>query len=295
MIPKIIRNLLLKTYQNSLLLTARIAGVERAKELDARIRFKRKMNIRNPQNLAEKIAWLEFHEPDARKATCTDKWEVREFVANKGLSDILVPVYGNAHTSADDLNLAELPDKFVVKATHGCGMNYICGNKSAVDICELRKLLQNWLDTTFGTYAFEIHYAKIPHRFYVEQYLGDGDEMVDYKFFCYHGTPSFVEVCSSRKSGLRLAIYDMDWHNPDAITERRHTDQLMECPPNFDRMKEIAATLSADFTFVRVDLYNVGGKIYFSELTFTPATCILANFKEDFLRAEGKKLALPDR
>ena len=295
MIRRLIKNTLISAYHKGLLLTARIAGADRAKALDARLRFKRKMNIRNPRNLAEKIAWLEFNDPDPRKVTCTDKWEVREYVANKGLSDILVPVYGSPQTSARDFNPAELPDQFVIKATHGCGMNFICDDKSQLNLPKLRRCLQNWLDTTFGVYAFEMHYATIPHRFYIEKYLGDGDAMVDYKFFCYHGKPSFVEVCSNRKSGLRLEIYSMDWHKLDAITARRHTDAVMDRPQNFDRMKEIAATLSADFTFVRVDLYNVGGKIYFSELTFTPATCVLANFKEDFLRAEGKKLALPDR
>ncbi|MBO4351537.1 MAG: glycosyltransferase, partial [Proteobacteria bacterium] len=251
------------------------------------------LNIKHPQNLAEKIAWLEYHEIHNLKVDCTDKWAVRDYVKSKGLEEILVPVYGDVYSSAEDLNFTDLPDQFVLKATHGCGMNLVCPDKRNIQQDAVLATLRHWLSTTFGTYSFEPHYETIPHRFYIEKYLGDGDAMVDYKFFCFHGKPSFVEVCSNRKSGLKLSLYDMDWNRLDAITEKRYTPELLERPKNFERMKEIAEILSEDFVFVRVDLYHIEDQIYFSELTFTPATCVLANFKEDFLLEEGKKLTLP--
>ena len=293
MFPLIIRKMLLHAYHQSLFLTKRIFGIETAKSLDAKIRFKRHINIKHPQNLAEKIAWLEYHENNTLKTKCTDKWAVRDYVKSKALDEILVPVYGSAYSAVTDLDFDNLPDQFVLKATHGCGMNLVCTNKKDIHPDEVLATLRQWLSTTFGTYSFEPHYEKIPHRFYIEKYLGDGDAMVDYKFFCFHGKPSFVEVCSNRKSGLKLSLYDMEWNRIDAITEKRYTPEQLERPKSFERMKDIAEILSKDFVFVRVDLYHIEDKVYFSELTFTPATCVLANFKEDFLLTEGKKLTLP--
>lgn len=289
---KRLRKFLRKCYNHTLELTNRFWGPENAKILDTLVRFKRKLNLRSPRDLAEKIAWLEYNDPHPLKVQCTDKWAVRDYVRSKGLEHILVPVYGDVHVSVDTLDLSLLPDAFVIKATHGCGMNEICTDKSKIDMDLLQSKLNTWLTTTYGIHSFEPHYKEIPHRFYIEQYLGDGDAMIDYKFFCYHGVPSFVEICSNRKSSLKLALYDMDWNRIHGITSKRDTPNTFVRPEVFETMKTIAMRLSEDFAFVRVDLYAIQKHIYFSELTFTPAACVLPNFKKSFLLSEGEKLIL---
>ena len=261
--------------------------------MDTLVRFKRPLNLYSPKNLAEKIAWLEYHDKNELRVTCTDKWAVRDYIRSKGYESLLVPVYGDVYTSVDALNLSSLPDTFVIKATHGCHMNIICTDKSTFDLEKSKSEINAWLQTTYGKELFETHYKTIPHRYYIEKYLGDGDAIVDYKFFCYHGKPSFVEICSNRKSGLKLALYDLDWKRIQGITSKRNTSEDYPCPENFETMKQIAMRLSEDFAFVRVDLYHIDNTIYFSELTFTPAACVLPNFKSSFLASEGKKLHLP--
>lgn len=289
---KLLKKWILRGYHLGLRLTESILGTVKAKELDSLVRFKRILHIASPKSLADKIAWLEYYEITPLKAECTDKWAVREYIRSKGYGEILVPVYGGVYTSADELDVSVLPDAFVIKATHGCKMNYICADKSSMNIHEVKAKIEDWLSTTYGIYSFETHYKVIPHRFYIEKYLGDGDEIVDYKFFCYHGEPSFVEICSQRKSGLKLALYDMSWNRIHCITSKRDHAREFVCPNQFEKMKEIARHLSKDFSFVRVDLYDIHGSVYFSELTFTPAACVLSNFKESFLLSEGEKLTL---
>ena len=147
----------------------------------------------------------------------------------------------------------------------------------------------------------EPHYLKIPHRFYVEKYLDKADQLIDYKFHCLNGIPQFVLTCSERQSDgdkamkVTLDLFDINW-NP--IQELISSG--LECagngrvpkPRNFNRMIGIAKILSADFKFVRVDLYELDGKIYFGELTFSPAHCTFPYFSKKFDLEMGKLLQI---
>jgi hypothetical protein len=134
------------------------------------------------------------------------------------------------------------------------------------------------LSTTYGTYSVEPHYINIPHRIYAEQYLSNAEQLIDFKFHCLNGEPEFVLICSNRKAdgdkkmSVTLDTFDMDW-NPifemKSIGNEIVGEGKLEKPKNFDEMKRIAKLLSKDFSFVRVDLYELNGKIYFGEMTFT--------------------------
>ena len=295
-----IRDIEKTAYGMFLMSLMRVCGKDAAKCFDARLRFNRKLNLKHPETLADKVVWLENRNASPLISKCTDKLGVRTYVRHKmGGTDVFVPVYDeNGWTTADTIPFDKLPNSFALKATHGCKMNYICKDKNAADIPAIKKLANQWLHTTYGTYSGEWHYLDIPHRVYCEQYLGDADKMIDYKFYCLNGTPTFVLVCSNRKAESRgmkviLDLFDMQWNPIPALKPSGlgvPGDGKITRPPEFDRMKEIASILSKDFPFVRVDLYDIHGKVYFGELTFTPSNGVFNHYTDDFLLSMGQRL-----
>lgn len=291
-----------KIYGIFLFVLEKCTGVSCAKKFDVYFRFHEKVNLNNPSTLSDKICWLSLNENTDLYARCTDKWEVRKYVEAKGLGDILVPVYGGPVDSIIDIPMDSYPDQFVVKATHGCKMNYICTDKQNLDLEQFKKVVQKWLNTTYGTYSVEPHYRNIPHRIYCEKYLGKSFELIDYKIFCYNGRPQYIMVCSERekqeedkRSIVGLSLYDTQWNEiPEITTWKGHypSKKKMEKPKSLERMLEIATTLSEDFRFVRVDLYEVDSRVYFGELTFTPANGVLPSFTSKFRKEEGAKLEI---
>ena len=297
----IVYNLIKKLYSLLLTVITGLFGIECAKIIDARIRFGRTLDLKTPQTLADKVSYISLFTLPELAVRCTDKWEVRKYVTEKGFADILIPVFGNAVSKADDIDFSQLPEKFVLKATHGCKMNYICTDRAAFDEKAVRKELRNWLRTTYGTFSVEPHYKKLQHRVYCEKLIAPSDELVDYKFFCCNGVPTAILVCSGRsdseacRSKLQMKLYDVDWERIDGLKNTgNHLETAYDFkkPENFAQMLTIAESLSADFDFVRVDLYNLQGKIYFGELTFTPANGVFESYTDDFIAQMGKRLTI---
>ena len=195
----------------------------------------------------------------------------------------------------------ELPDSFAIKATHGCKMNYLVPDKSKFNSEKCKKEIKRWMNTTYGTYSMEPHYIKIPHRFYIEKYLENADQLVDYKIHCLNGKPRFVLTCSDRKSNgdkamqVTLDLFDMDWKQiPEIVSSGAECpgNGKVSKPENLDEMVRIARILSKDFKFVRVDLYELEGKVYFGELTFSPAHCVFPYLSDRFDLEMGKLLQI---
>ena len=233
--------------------------------------------------------------------TCTDKYAVREYVKNKGLEDILIPLAGGPWSRVEDVDFSALPNSFAIKATHGCKMNYIVADKAAMDQEACKKEMQRWLDTTYGTYSMEPHYLEIPHRIYAEEFLDDVDKLADFKFHCANGEPLFVMVVHDRKTNgdhgmsLQMDMFDMDWNPIGGMLAHKKEvpgDGSFPKPACFDEMVRVARELSADFDFVRVDLYERNQKVLFGELTFSPDCCVFPNFPQEFLDEMGKKLTI---
>ena len=137
-----------KVYGSLLSFIAAVAGIDNAKKFDTLFRDHKKLNLKNPQTLSEKVSYIELHEQSSLAAICTDKYAVREYVSSKGLSDILIPIYGGAYTQFEDIDFAELPTSFAIKATHGCKMNYLVPDKSKFDSGKCKKEIRRWMATT---------------------------------------------------------------------------------------------------------------------------------------------------
>lgn len=290
-----------KIYSSLLKRITTIIGIDAAKKFDTKLRFHKSLNLKNPTTLSDKVSYIELHEQSPLASMCTDKFEVRKYVADKGLVDILVPLVGGPWKSIDEIDFAKLPNSFALKATHGCKMNYLVSDKSKLDMEHCKKEMQRWLATTYGTYSMEPHYASIPHRIYAEKLLNEAEELVDYKFHCLNGLPYFVLVCSNRKANgddamqVTLDLFSTEWTHIDEIIPSGLEvagNGLLSKPSTFEEMKYVAEQLSADFKFVRVDLYELNGKVCFGEMTFSPACCVFPYFTEKFDRAMGKILKL---
>lgn len=272
----------------------RTAGKDAAKKLDTWMRFHRKINLKNPQNMRDKVIYIENHCQSPLAPLCADKWAVRSYVAEKGYANALIPVYGEACGSFDQLPFHSFPDRFVLKATHGCKMNYFCEDKAKLNLNDCRKTLTKWLRVTYGAYSGEWHYLNIPHRIYCEEYLGGIETMVDYKFHCMNGVPQYVLACGNRsrsgKPKAREAIFDSEWNELPGLLEKGRFN--IPPPACLGQMVEMAKRLSEDFKFVRVDLYERDGKVYFGELTFTPACGVFPQYTDAFLEEMGRRLRL---
>lgn len=279
-------------YRAFLNISAAVFGTTFTKKLDARLRFRRSLNLKEPTTLADKLCFLELYRPDPRKSACTDKYAVRDYVTGKGLSEILIPLVAPPVSRLEDIDWDSLPQKFTMKAAHGCGMNLLCQDKSRLDRRELMRKAELWLRQDYARACIEPHYKAIPHRLVFADFLECEDSMVDYKFHCFHGEPDFILVCSDRDKGVQKRLYTLDWQPIDAMVGPEKGSRDYPRPAALEEMIAISRRLSADFDFVRVDLYNVRGKVYFGELTFTPASGILPNFSEEFLKEKGKLLKL---
>ncbi len=236
----------------------------------------RKLNLKSPERFTEKLQWYKLYYRNPIMHQCVDKYTVRKFVKGRGLGNTLVKLYGK-YDSIDEVNWDELPDSFVIKTSHGGGgLNVIvCPDKSKLDFNEVKEKLY------FEKKRVKPHdggrewaYYGLKTGIVVEELLINTSNpkagIDDYKFFCYNGKPKYIVADVDRYIGHKRNFYDTDWNDLHTTSDCPASDRIIEKPKNFDKMLEIAGKLSKGFPYVRVDLYNVDGKVYFGELTFYP-------------------------
>lgn len=230
-----------------------------------------KMNLENPKTFNEKLNWYKIHYSSKLMNYVVDKEKAKEYVKTKGLTDIIIPSFG-VYNSIEDVDLANLPSKFVIKNTQDSGGVFVCKDKSNVKIDDIKnnlKLLNK--EIIDGVHwALENVYVDDDNKIIVEDLLEtkDGHSPYDYKIFCFNGEPKFFYVVSERDIDAKFDFYDLDFNWLDVRQGHDNNPHRPTRPENFERMLEIARILSKDFPHVRVDLYNIDGKIYFGELTF---------------------------
>lgn len=249
------------------------------------IKFKKKLNLRNPTNFNEKIQWLKFNEFSEDIYTlCADKYKVREYVAAKGCGEILNELYG-VYDDPQEIDYAALPERFALKCNHGAGYNIICSDKSSLDVEKTNRQLNKWLKEDFSSLFIEPQYKKIQRKILCEKYIENerGGFPEDYKFYCFNGKPYAVMVCIGREKGTpKFYYFDMNW-NPlpfEDTVELMDKNNYPEMPDGFLKMREYAVKLASDFKFVRADFYLLNGDVIFGELTFTPSAGLDVTLQE---------------
>jgi len=251
-----------------------------------------KLNFKNPIRYTEKLQYLRYYVYPKMDivSKCAGRVGVREFVKENNLEEILIPCYG-VFDKFDDIDFSKLPNEFVMKCTHGSGMNYVCYDKNKINIPELKKKFVKWLKTNYGKKTVELHYAKIKPQIIIEKLmLEDGHLPIEYKIHCYNGIARNLYVVTSRGIDIKYNNYYIDWTPFDGsqFNGWKKTGYPLNKPANFDEMIKISELLTRNFPFVRVDLYSINNKVYFGEMTFTPAkgTLILDDDKCDFEMGE---------
>lgn len=243
-------------------------------------KFKRPINLKDPQTLDEKIQWLKFNNyyKNALVTQCADKYAVRQYVEQCGCGEILNGLYG-AYDRVEEISWESLPNQFVIKWNFGCGQNLIVFDKSKLDVKEAKRKLNKWykIRNTFYLKYSEMQYKGIPPKLICEKLIetDSGDVPVDYKVYCFNGVPDCVLVCGKRgqmEHGAEYYFFDKDWNL------KRYNKRGKEAPEGFtlprpdgiEKVFEYAEKLSKPFPFVRADFYLEKGRVVFGELTFTP-------------------------
>ena len=231
-----------------------------------------KVNLKNPKRFTEKIQLYKLMYRNNEMTKCVDKYEVREFVRKKGLEYILNELYG-VWDNADNIDFDKLPNSFILKTTNGSQTNIICKDKNKLNIEETRKKLNGWLREKREKLGREWAYYNVKPRIICEKLLSYniGEELPDYKFLCFDGEPYCLYFINGRKQGekVNLGIFDLNFKQlPYFRADENELKTKQDKPKNFEEMIEIARKLSSGFPHVRVDMYNINGKIIFGEMTF---------------------------
>lgn len=238
-------------------------------ELKYSMIFKKKLNLENPQTFNEKLNWLKLYYRQPIFTTMADKYAVKTYVEEiLGDKSYIVPCYG-VWNNFDDIDFNLLPDSFVLKTTHDSSGTVICKHKNELDIEAAREKLTKALRTEYFYLEREWPYKNIKPRIIAEFFLDEhtGKEVQDYKFWCFNGTPTFMYI-SNKGAKVYENFYDMDFCpvNIDHGFERRMPE--FNKPSQFEVMKTLASKLAKDLPFIRIDFYEIEGKVYFGEFTF---------------------------
>ena len=241
-------------------------------KLKFRLRMSYPLNLENPQTYNEKLQWLKLYNRKPEYTQMVDKYEVKKYVADIIGEEYIIPTLG-VWDKVDDIDFDALPNQFVLKCTHDSGGIVICKDKSRLNIDKVKKKLKKSLKNNYYYSNKEWVYKNIVPRIIAEQYMVDesGYELKDYKWFCFDGVPKILFIASDRGNDTeetKFDFYDMDFNHLPFTNGHPNATKAISKPHSFDKMKEIVAQLSQKIPHVRVDLYDINGKIYFGELTF---------------------------
>lgn len=257
--------------------------------------LKKDLNLENPKTFNEKLQWLKLNNRNPEYTKMVDKYEAKKYVANIIGEEHIIPIIG-VWNKFEDIDFKELPNQFVLKCTHDTGGLVICKDKEKINLKEVKKKINKSLKRNFYYYGREWPYKNVKPRIIAEKYMVDesGVELKDYKIFCFDGKAKFILVDFGRFSDHYRNIYDLDWNLLDLkIKFPINAEHQIEKPVNLNEMIELAEKLSKNIPHVRVDFYNVRGKIYFGELTFFHGSGFTKIEPEEWDEKIGEYIKLP--
>ena len=238
-----------------------------------RLKMGRRLNLKNPQTFSEKLQWLKLYNRRPEYTRMVDKAAVKEYVASLIGNDNIIPTIG-VWDRPEEIDWDKLPNQFVLKTTHGGGNSgvVICKDKATFNRQKAVEKLSRSMRQDIYYSLKEWPYKNVPHRIIAEEYIkpsNNSNDLPDYKFFCFDGKVKALFVGTDRQSGnVKFDYYDSDFNHLDLKQVHPMSGIELPKPENFNEMKSIASVLSKGIPHVRVDLYNVNGKIYFGEMTF---------------------------
>lgn len=264
--------------------------------LQYKIHTGRILHLKKPIRYTEKIQHYKafYRNPDLCR--CVDKFEVRNYLTERGFGQYLNRMIG-VYDNVAQIDFSKLPDKYVVKTTSGGGNLevFICRENSVENQKLICRLFNNVESKIKGaSLGREWAYDGIKRtRIIIEEYLENPDNPVggidDYKLICTNGRVRCIVLDTNRNIDHKRNIYDREWNDLRVSTDHPCTDCPVPKPDNLEKLIELAESISAPFPHVRVDLYNIKGKIYFGELTFYPWSGYVSFYPDDFDIKLGKE------
>lgn len=261
------------------------------------------LNLEAPQTFNEKLQWLKLHDRKPEYTMMVDKFEVKKYVASEIGEKYIIPTLG-VWNHFDEIDFEQLPNQFVLKCTHDSGGLVICRDKSAFDRNAAKRKIERCLNRNYYWSGREWPYRNVPRKIIAEKYMENKqfnvDGLVDYKFFCFNGEPKFLYVSSGLEyhptahmsfvdlDGNRLPFHRKDFHE--------YTEEI-PIPENFSLMLQLAAKMAKNSgcAFLRVDLYEIDGRVYFSEFTFTPCSGLMPLEPKKWDEILGSWIKLPEK
>lgn len=250
-----------------------------------RILIGRKLDLEHPKGYNEKIQWLKLHDRNEGYCQLVDKYKVKKIVADMIGEEYVVPIIAGPWKSVDEIEVEKLPRRFVLKVSHDCGGIVICKNKEDFNWKKAKKKLKKALETNYYYVGREWPYKNIVPCVFAEEYLDfqNEDSLIDYKFMCFNGIPQIMFTVTERSKGVKVDFFDMDFNHLPIVRHYPNSQKRIDKPAQFERMKELAQVLARDYPHVRIDFYEVEGRIYFGEYTFYPGNGLeeFASYDDD--------------
>lgn len=263
------------------------------------INFGKKLDLNNPKLFNEKIQWLKLYDRKSEYIDMVDKIKVKNIVADLLGEEYIIPTLG-VWDSFDDIDFDLLPNQFVLKCNHDSGSVIICRDKSLFDIQKARRKLNKNLKKNMFYWGREWPYKNVEHKIFAEKYMEDGNNgLRDYKYFVFNGEAKFIYISEGLEdhNNAKISFFDLKGNLlPFKRLDFRSFDNNIDnLPGDFSKMEELSTKLAASInsSFVRIDLYNINGKIFFSEITFSPCSGFMSFSPPEWDSTIGKWLKLP--
>jgi hypothetical protein len=293
----------LKTSYHALAGAYRSALYAASPVLLARMRYlsawHRLPNLDKPQFFDEKLLWLMLYWHHPLKTQCADKYLMRAYAEEHGFEHALPRLFG-VYQNSNEIELAALPDRFVLKCTHGCKCNIFCTNKKHLDMAGARRTLDSWMKVDFSKLLGEVHYAGMKPRIICEEFLEDGSGELpsDYKVYSFQGKAHCTMVCSQRSMNgtANYDFYDRAWqHKLPYSRSSLSAGRKLAKPAAYEDIIATAERLSKPFPFVRMDFYSIKGWAVLGEMTFTPSACLDTDYTDLAEKHMGELIQLPEK
>ncbi len=263
-------------------------------------RFNKKLNIDHPNTFTEKLQWLKLNYRTAEQTICVDKYAVRNYLKDKGYGNLLNRVI-DIWDDVDNINIEKLPNKFVLKATHGSSMNLIVKDKTKINWFVWKKIMMQWLKQNIYIDGREWPYKNVRPQIICEEFIESNDnELKDYRIFCFNGEPEFIQVDIERLTSHNRTFFDKSWSlQPIKIGAygKQHGFYAKqfdeEKPKQLDYMLKVSRELAAPFPFARIDFYNIENRVIFGEITFYPNSGFISIYPKEIEMRFGQKIVLP--
>jgi hypothetical protein len=225
--------------------------------------------LNNPKTFNEKLQWLKVYDRKPEYTRYVDKYEVRSYIKETIGEEYLIPLIG-VYNSFDEIDFDILPNQFVLKPNHTSGNVYICKDKSKIDYVKLKKEVNAWMKREYYWVHREWPYKNIKPKIICEDYMVDesGTELKDYKFFCFNGEPKAFFIASDRGIDTRFDFFDLEFNHLPVMQHYINATKPLKRPPGLEEMIFLSRVLSKGLAHVRIDFYDINGRIYFGEMTF---------------------------